>query len=70
MKVTAFWGRKTGLDLENTQFIVKMKRISAPFVWEKDLRNNNLSGEWQAIGTVQWTGKEVKISLPKDIDIL
>ncbi|WP_446809287.1 DCC1-like thiol-disulfide oxidoreductase family protein [Methylomonas sp. 2BW1-5-20] len=70
MKVTAFWGRKTGLDLENTQFIVKMKRIRAPFEWEKDLRNNNLYGEWQSIGAVQWDGKEVKISLPKDIDIL
>jgi len=70
MKVTAFWGTKTNLDLENTQFVVKMKRIRAPFLWEKDLRNNNLSGDWQAIGSAQWSGKEIKINLPKDIDIL
>lgn len=70
MKVTAFWGKKTGLTLEDTQFIVKMKKIRAPLVWEKDLRNSNLSGEWQAIGSAQWVGKEVKINLPKDIDVL
>jgi hypothetical protein len=70
MKVTAFWGTKIGLDLENTCFIVKMKKIAVPVEWEKDLRNKNLSGEWQAIGSVQWQGKEVFISLPKDIDAL
>jgi len=70
MKVTAFWGKKSGLELDSTQFIVKMKRIRAPFVWEKDLRNSNLAGEWQAIGSAQWTGKDIKINLPKDIDIL
>ncbi|MDD4914242.1 MAG: DCC1-like thiol-disulfide oxidoreductase family protein [Methylococcales bacterium] len=70
MKVTAFWGLKTGLDLEKTRFIIKMKKISTPFHWEKDLRSNNLSGEWQSIGTAQWRGKEIAISLPKDIDAL
>lgn len=70
MKVTAFWGTKIGLDLDNTQFIIKMKKIRAPFVWEHDLRRNNLAGEWQAIGSVTWSGREIKINLPKDIDTL
>lgn len=70
MKVTAFWGKQLELDLENTRFIIKMKKISAPFEWEKDLRNKNLSGEWLAIGSAEWEGKEVKINLPKDIDTL
>lgn len=68
MKVTAFWGVKSGLELDNTQFIIKMKRIRAPFMWEKDLRNNNLSGEWRAIGSAEWRGAEIKVSLPADID--
>ncbi|MEY4718805.1 MAG: hypothetical protein RL563_1423 [Pseudomonadota bacterium] len=68
MKVTAFWGIKSGLELDNTQFIIKMKRIRAPFSWEKDLRNNNLSGEWRAIGSAEWRGAEIKVSLPADID--
>jgi len=68
MKVTAFWGKKIGLDLDNTHFIVKMKKINAPFLWEKDLRNNNLAGSWQAIGYVKWHGKVVKVFLPEDVD--
>lgn len=70
MKVTAFWGKKINLDLENTQFIVKMKRIKAPSEWEKDLRTNNLSGDWQSIGSAQWSGREIKFNLPNDIDSL
>jgi len=70
MKVTAFWGVKSGLNLQNTQFIIKMKKISTPFVWENDLRNKNLSGEWQNIGSARWHGKEIEIVLPEDIDIL
>ena len=70
MKVTAFWGTKLNLDLQNTRFIIKMKKINAPSTWEKDLRNNNLSGDWQAIGSAQWHAKEIKINLPKDIDAL
>jgi len=70
MKVTAFWGIKTGLDLDNTQFVIKMKKIKAPFVWEKDLRNNNLSGDWQTIGQARWQGKEISISLPEDVNEL
>lgn len=70
MKLTAFWGKKLNLDFENTRFIIKMKKIDAPFTWEKNLRNKNLSGDWQAIGSAQWSGKEFKINLPKDIDAL
>ncbi|WP_347988124.1 DCC1-like thiol-disulfide oxidoreductase family protein [Methylomonas sp. AM2-LC] len=70
MKVTAFWGIKSGLDLQNTQFLIKMKKIDAPFEWEKDLRSKNLSGEWRTIGEARWQGKEVKITLPTDIDAL
>lgn len=70
MKLTAFWGKKLDLKFENTRFIVKMKKTAAPFTWERDLRNKNLSGDWQAIGSAQWRGKEFKINLPKDIDTL
>ena len=70
MKITAFWGIKLNLDLENTRFIIKMKKIKAPFLREKDLRRNNLSGDWLAIGSAQWHDREIKINLPKDIDVL
>jgi len=68
MKVTAFWGIKQNLSLDKTVFLLKVKTIKAPFEWEKDLRNNNLSGEWSNIGQISWQGKEVQIQMPKDID--
>ncbi len=70
LKVTAFWGEDLNLDLDSSQFIIKMKKVKVPFTWEKDLRSNNLSGNWEAIGSAQWTGREIRINLPQDIDIL
>jgi len=70
MKITAFWGNKLGLDLNDIQFIIKMKKIKAPFEWEHDLRAKNLSGDWLAIGSAQWKDKEIAINLPNDIDAL
>jgi hypothetical protein len=57
MKVTAFWGIKENLRLDSTQFVIKMKKIRAPFEWENDLRKNNLSGDWQDVGSAKWHGK-------------
>ena len=69
MKVTAFWGIKSELELNNTIFNIKLKKINAPDFWVKDLLNNNLSGEWVTIGTATWDQKEIKITAPKDINL-
>jgi len=70
MKVTAFWGTKSELNLNNTVFQIKLKKIQAPFEWHKDLLNNNLSGSWSTIGTAKWQQKTIQISVPKDINLL
>jgi predicted DCC family thiol-disulfide oxidoreductase YuxK len=70
MKVTAFWGKKLGLDLDRTRFVIRMKKISAPSEWEYGLRSRNLSGSWQVIGSAQWQGKRISIDLPDDIDAI
>lgn len=70
MKVTAFWGIKSGLKLDQTTFLVKLKKIEAPFTWRKDLRGQNLSGAWRTIGSAHWQGKKIDIKLPEDINIL
>ncbi len=70
MKVTAFWGVKSELELNNTIFKIKLKKINAPEFWVKDLLNNNLSGEWATIGTAIWDQQEIKITAPKDINLL
>ncbi len=70
MKVTAFWGIKSGLNLDKTTFLIKLKKIDAPFTWRKDLLHDNLSGRWITIGAANWQGKNINIKLPEDINIL
>ncbi len=70
MKITAFYGQNLGLDLNKTTFHIQMKKIQAPSYWVDDLLHENLAGIWEAIGTVRWNNKAVKIELPEDINTL
>jgi predicted DCC family thiol-disulfide oxidoreductase YuxK len=70
MKVTAFWGVKSELELNNVIFNIKLKKIKAPDYWVKDLLNNNLSGLWVTIGRVTWQQGRIKIIAAKDINLL
>ncbi|RLA24352.1 MAG: thiol-disulfide oxidoreductase [Gammaproteobacteria bacterium] len=63
MKVTAFWGAKVGLDLNHAKFIIKHKNIVSPVQWQSNLREGNLSGEWDNIGTAIWRDKRAHINL-------
>ncbi len=67
MKVTAFWGKKTGLDLNGQTFLIKQKKIQAPEQWIPDLLKQNLQGEWTTIGTAQWTHQRIKVNIPENI---
>lgn len=62
-KVTAFWGRKVGLDLADAQFTIKVKNVEIPVHWKKDLRNKNLSRPWHNIGKVIWKNNRVHIEM-------
>ena len=70
MKTTAFWGIKSGLDLDNTPFNIKLKKISSPSYWVKDLLATNLSGQWVTIGSATWDNSSINIDIPKDINLL
>jgi hypothetical protein len=70
MKVTAFWGTKIGLDINQTQFQIKLKRIEAPSYWVEDLLHKNMSAPWTTIGTVNWTNNTIDYHLPEDINSL
>ena len=70
MKVTAFWGIKSELELNDTLFYLKLKKTQAPNYWVKGLLNNNLSGKWQTIGTAKWREKEITITAPDDVNSL
>jgi predicted DCC family thiol-disulfide oxidoreductase YuxK len=70
MKVIAFWGIKSGLDLNTTIFQIKMKKVQVSDDWIFDMRNRNLSGAWITIGTAQWHGKSIDIQAPENINLL
>ncbi len=63
-KVTAFWGTKLGLDLETTEFIIKLKEIRVSMEWERDLRRKNLSQPWHNVGTAIWKNGNMHVVIP------
>lgn len=70
MKVTAFWGRRLNLDLNKTQFNIKIKKNSAPSFWVPDLRHQNLNSRWRTIANAHWTDNQFLINLPQNINKL
>lgn len=70
MKVTAFWGHKTGLNLNDAIFYIKMKKISAPNEWVYGQLHLNFNAPWQTIGKVVWTDETISYDLPLDMNSL
>lgn len=70
MKVTAFWGQQIGLNLNNTVFHIKLKKIDAPSHWVYDQLHLNFSSKWTTIGTVKWTNNVISYELPNNINSL
>ncbi len=70
MKVTAFWGQKTGLNLDNVVFNIKLKKISAPSYWVEDQLHKNFTSPWTTIGTAKWTDNRISFDLPDNINEL
>ncbi len=70
MKVTAFWGRKIGLSLDDVVFNIKLKKISAPSHWVRDQLHLNFTSPWSTIGTAKWTDQKISIDLPDNINQL
>jgi len=70
MKVTAFWGQKIGLNLDNVVFNIKLKKISAPSYWVEDQLHKNFTSPWTTIGTAKWTDNRISFDLPDNINEL
>ncbi len=70
MKVTAFWGHKIGLNLNNTVFHIQLKNIDAPFYWVPDQLHKNFMAPWVTIGTVSWKANVISFDLPENINSL
>lgn len=70
MKVTAFWGHKLGLNLNNTEFHIKLKKIDAPTDWVYDQLHRNFSAPWVTIGKASWSNNVISFDLPNNINTL
>lgn len=70
MKVTAFWGRKIGLNLNNTLFHIQLKKIEAPSYWVYDQLHHNFAAPWVTIGTAKWSNNVFSSDLPNNINSL
>lgn len=70
MKITAFWGQKIGLNLDNVVFNIKLKKISAPSYWVHDQLHKNFTSPWSTIGTAKWTDQKISVDLPDNINQL
>lgn len=68
MKVTAFWGQKIGLPLDQTVFHLKMKKIDAPTQWVDDQLHKNFAAPWREIGTARWGKGTISIDIPNNIN--
>ncbi|WP_394752108.1 DCC1-like thiol-disulfide oxidoreductase family protein [Crenothrix sp.] len=70
MKVTAFWGEQIGINLNNAQFQIKLKKIDAPTHWVYDQLHKNMAAPWVTVGTVTWTNKIISYDLPANMNAL
>ncbi len=62
-KVTAYYSREMGINLEHADFVIKSKRVEVPTHWEPELRKHNLSGNWTDIGLLSWRNGIGRLSL-------
>ncbi|MDD1650695.1 MAG: DCC1-like thiol-disulfide oxidoreductase family protein [Methylococcaceae bacterium] len=62
-KVTAFYGIEMGLDLAESEFVIKAKHVEVPTQWEYDLRHRNLAGPWRDIGTLHWGPEGARLNV-------
>ncbi|WP_338040238.1 hypothetical protein [Methylocucumis oryzae] len=70
MKVTAFYGHQLGLNLNNTEFHIKLKKIDAPNDWVYDQLHKNFAAPWTTIGHARWTHNVITFDLPNNINSL
>ncbi len=68
-RFTAFWASKNNVDLNDAEFVIKVKKIDLPnWEWEKDYLTKQLNKPWLDAGKILWKKKEFKLNLIKPIE--
>lgn len=55
---TAFWAYKNNVDLKNSTFKVKVKKVDLPTGWKKNLLHEQMEHPWIDAGVLRWENKE------------
>lgn len=69
-KVTAFYARPLGLNLDDQIFTLKLKEVAAPMEWQADLQRRNLQAPWREVGRAIWKHGEMTLELDEDLERL
>lgn len=69
MRYTAYWAFHNHVDLDETRFEVRVKKIKMPTSWEAGLLKQQMEQPWQDAGYVIWQDQKC-IPFIKDIESL
>ena len=61
---TAFWAYKNGVNLQDANFIIKVKNIDTPTTWKKDFLKDQMEKPWQDVGIANWRNNQFSIDIP------
>ncbi|WP_289037846.1 DCC1-like thiol-disulfide oxidoreductase family protein [uncultured Zobellia sp.] len=50
----AFWAHKNSVNVNTTQFLIKVKKVDIPTQWEKDFLTKQMAKPWLDGGYVEW----------------
>jgi len=53
-RITAFWSRHHGVDLDDATFLIKIKRIDTSQGWEPGYRQRQMAMPWMDGGVIRW----------------
>lgn len=62
---TAFWAEKNNVDLNDAEFIIKLKKVETPKGWEKDFLKRQMDQPWTDIGIASWKDNKYYVNLPE-----
>jgi len=66
-KVILFWGTKIGINVEETEFHIKLKHIQVTDHWVDNLRQFNTKQPWSNAADIAWENNEFRWTYHKDL---
>lgn len=62
-RFSAFWAKENHIDLQDTRFNIKIKRISVPDKWQANFIKRQKDKPWQDAGYADWKNEQIAFHL-------